>query len=927
MSDTKIKSSNIGNLAVTHDKLHTTMDLTAKTVTIATPTANTHPATKLYVDTEVANLIDSAPGTLDTLNELAAAVNDDANFNATIASSIATKLPLAGGTMTGNLQIYKAEPIITLQRSNNALLSGLSWQGSGGAEAASIKLDGTSGATNTLIMSTYNGSTMAERLRLMTNAAGGIAVTGTISVTGTVDGVDIAARDAILTSTTTTAGAALPKAGGTMTGNLLVSGAKLGVGTTAPLSQLQVGGSTTVSADSKIILGKSTAASQSHLPVIQHSSTSGLSNDLVLAATSGDGAIRFYTGASSASGTFGGSLSAERLRIDKDGNVGIGTTSPDANLVIEYAGDDPTGATSRVGAFSIKGGHTTLDMGVNDDSNYNSWIQTRHKNLATYPTAYYNLAINPLGGNVGIGNTDPNLPLTVTSNSGANAIAIRARSADDYGFIQFYNNAGTALRGQIYNHNGAMAISTSTTGTARLHIDTSGNVGIGTTTPDALLHVQHTAVNSPFIVANRYNDTSTGSEFRSIFAVSEADPYGTGTTATLIGNHNRHIHIGPFFDANGAASAVDSLTILSTGNVGIGTSSPGTDFHVNGKAVFGATGAFYGHGGVHILDDQYSKWSPTLSYYSAALRLETHWKGSDNHDRAAGDYGGGIAFNHLGGHSALHANNMHAYIGLRVEDTPGHERSNLVFATNNEYGSGLHDGGITERMCITPTGNMILTNPAGIKIHTAGTTNSYQANVDLHYNGTAGGDTGGIRWFDKRNVQNAGVQNSLQNDGVGTAAADLHFKTSTGGTLSTAMQIHAEGYVTKPLNPSFHSYGTGMSSQSSPGVHGTWNQIHDKGNNFTPGTNATFTAPVAGVYAFYAHANFNNNSHTPMYWRFQVNGNMNGIFYSDVTSDTWVHLMAFQTIDLSVNDYVRLVYQGDPDEGADWAHFGGYLIG
>ena len=220
MSDTKIKTSNIGNLAVTHALLHTDMDLTSKTVQVATPTSNTHPATKLYVDTEVANLIDSAPGTLDTLNELAAAVNDDANFNATIASSIATKLPLAGGTMTGNLQIYKAEPIITLQRSNNALLSGLSWQGSGGAEAASIKLDGTSGATNTLIMSTYNGSTMAERLRLMTNAAGGIAVTGTISVTGTVDGVDIAARDAILTSTTTTAEAALPKAGGTMTGDL-----------------------------------------------------------------------------------------------------------------------------------------------------------------------------------------------------------------------------------------------------------------------------------------------------------------------------------------------------------------------------------------------------------------------------------------------------------------------------------------------------------------------------------------------------------------------------------------------------------------------------------------------------------------------------------------------------------------------------------
>ena len=45
-------------------------------------------------------------------------------------------------------------------------------------------------------------------------------VNGNIVVTGTVDGVDIAARDAVLTSTTSTATAALPKAGGTLTGSL-----------------------------------------------------------------------------------------------------------------------------------------------------------------------------------------------------------------------------------------------------------------------------------------------------------------------------------------------------------------------------------------------------------------------------------------------------------------------------------------------------------------------------------------------------------------------------------------------------------------------------------------------------------------------------------------------------------------------------------
>ena len=47
---------------------------------------------KAYVDTEVSSLIDSAPGALDTLNELAAAINDDASFSSTITTSIGTKL-------------------------------------------------------------------------------------------------------------------------------------------------------------------------------------------------------------------------------------------------------------------------------------------------------------------------------------------------------------------------------------------------------------------------------------------------------------------------------------------------------------------------------------------------------------------------------------------------------------------------------------------------------------------------------------------------------------------------------------------------------------------------------------------------------------------------------------------------------------------
>jgi hypothetical protein len=62
-------------------------------------------ATTSYVTTQINNLIAGAPGALDTLDELAAALGDDASFATTVTNSIAAKLPLAGGTMTGDLVI------------------------------------------------------------------------------------------------------------------------------------------------------------------------------------------------------------------------------------------------------------------------------------------------------------------------------------------------------------------------------------------------------------------------------------------------------------------------------------------------------------------------------------------------------------------------------------------------------------------------------------------------------------------------------------------------------------------------------------------------------------------------------------------------------------------------------------------------------
>lgn len=58
-------------------------------------------ATRSYVDTAVGNLVDSAPGALDTLNELAAALGDDASFSTTVTNSLALKATIASPTLTG----------------------------------------------------------------------------------------------------------------------------------------------------------------------------------------------------------------------------------------------------------------------------------------------------------------------------------------------------------------------------------------------------------------------------------------------------------------------------------------------------------------------------------------------------------------------------------------------------------------------------------------------------------------------------------------------------------------------------------------------------------------------------------------------------------------------------------------------------------
>jgi len=71
------------------------------TVTAATNTNTTQVATTAYVQTELADLVNSAPATLDTLKELSDALGADANFATTVTNNLALKAPLASPTLTG----------------------------------------------------------------------------------------------------------------------------------------------------------------------------------------------------------------------------------------------------------------------------------------------------------------------------------------------------------------------------------------------------------------------------------------------------------------------------------------------------------------------------------------------------------------------------------------------------------------------------------------------------------------------------------------------------------------------------------------------------------------------------------------------------------------------------------------------------------
>ena len=264
----------------------------------------------------------------------------------------------------------------------------------------------------------------------------------------------------------------------------------VGVGTTTPQAKFVISNNGAQGME----FGYSAALTSSYIESYNRSSSAAM--DMTYYISPGTGSHRFYTG--------GG----ERMRIDKDGYVGIGKTNPTAPL-------DVLGGVIITGSTIIKGGDLSI--------------------ISSYPRLY-------------LTDTDSN---------------------SDFSII---------------NDNGALNIYDDTNGASRIYIASSGNVGIGTTNPLYKLSSHGTSAGR-VIAANFSNDTNAGGTEVGIRLshITNTDVCSVNLVSQRVG-----ADAGADFSielADSAGTPTERFRITEGGNVGIGITTPTAKLDVNGNTL------------------------------------------------------------------------------------------------------------------------------------------------------------------------------------------------------------------------------------------------------------------------------------------------------------------------------------------------------
>ena len=350
----------------------------------------------------------------------------------------------------------------------------------------------------------------------------------------------------------------------------IASNGNVGIGTSSPVAKLEINGDSitngVIYATNPMGVAGSFSASQISLNTSDSVDTTGwqgISFDTSTAAAygwsiganrSGDGrgSFRFYE-------HIGTNDGIERFTLQEDGNVGIGTSSPASTL-------DVNGVIKGRNSIRVDGEATDSPyFGLYQNGVEKAYMQyvdsgdifkVQSDGIITLTTGLNERMRIDSSGNVGINISSPQAKFHAKS-SGDGSYVIRGMSsaATDLGGL-FQSTTGD---GEIYLKTSAVVTNVRISSNNVTYFN-GGNVGIGTTSPSAPIHVQ------------RADDGDIG-----IFR-------GTSNAQLLLGIDGGNLS----YDAsNGSATHVfktdstERMRITSTGYVGIGTSSPSRDLHIN----------------------------------------------------------------------------------------------------------------------------------------------------------------------------------------------------------------------------------------------------------------------------------------------------------------------------------------------------------
>ena len=244
-----------------------------------------------------------------------------------------------------------------------------------------------------------------------------------------------------------------------------------------------------------------------------------------------------------------GTSNTDRMRINSSGNVGIGTSSPATVLHVYNASD--------IARFQGSDATLLIDNNTANSISINSIGTGDSLTLGT--NAVERMRIDA-SGNVGIGTSSPASKLDVSGTVTATAMlagTFRPTLADSAAApsLLIYNEIDTG-----FFRPGANTLGVSTAGTERMRIDSSGNVGIGTSSPSSLLHIDAgVGASANFKIQGRGNS-----------GLVVQDTVGLGLY---------QLSAAPVYFAT---NSTERMRIDASGNVGIATTSPRTKLDIEG---------------------------------------------------------------------------------------------------------------------------------------------------------------------------------------------------------------------------------------------------------------------------------------------------------------------------------------------------------